>query len=256
MKLITYLLLFISISLHAQNTTFYGVLPVLSQTGRISQRIDYNIFISSTFDAFDRTIKDVKYPSKDLQFYFQPSIIYKFTPNFNVSASYTFQRGNPIYTDFTNENRLWEQCIIGRNFGKLRMTNRFRFEERFIQDRETNSYPFSTRLRYQVGFNMPLQGKTLDAKEFYLNTYNEFYFSLTGAKNATFSTDWAYAGIGYNTANMGRIEVGYLLQVSVRDEEKDLQYLNLMQVSWITNFNFSLKQLLLQAKKPVQETTK
>ena len=54
-----------------------------------------------------------------------------------------------------------------------RFTNRFRFEERFIQNKSLNSYPLSTRFRYQIGFNMPLQGKMLDVKEFYLNTENE-----------------------------------------------------------------------------------
>jgi len=244
MKKIICVLLFLAIGMcvQAQNVTFYGLLPAISQTGRISDKIDYNFFASTTIDAFKSIQNNVEYPTKDLQLYIQPSIIYKFSPDFNVAASYTYQRNNPLTGDYSNEHRLWQQCIFSKNFNKTRMTNRFRFEERFIQNRTTNEYPFSTRLRYQAGFNLALQGKTLDVKEFYFNTYNEFYFSLTGEKNATYSENWTYAGVGYRVSEVSRFEMGYLLQIAARDKQKDLRILNLIQISWITNFNFEKKK--------------
>ncbi len=231
-----------SFSCSAQNINFFGFLPAISQTGRISNRVDYNIFVSTTIDAFKSNYGGVDYPSKDLQLYIQPSVIYKFSPDLNTSVSYTYQRNNPLTGDYSNEHRIWEQLIYGHNFSKFRVTNRFRFEQRFIENRTTEMYPFSTRLRYQLGCNFPLQGKTLDPKEFYLNAYNEFYFSLTGAKNATYSENWTYAGIGYNLGFMGRLELGYLFQTSVRDAQGDLRFLNLCQVSWSTNFNIRLRK--------------
>jgi len=241
-KILTALLfIFIFIQVQAQNLSFYGLLPAISQTGRISKKIDYNFFASTTIDAFKSLQHDVNYPAKDFQLYIQPSVIYKFSPNVNIAVSYTYQRNNPLTDDYSNEHRLWQQCIVGHTFSKVRMTNRFRFEERFIQNRTTGDYPLSTRLRYQMGFNMPLQGKTLDEKEFYLNTYNEFYFSLTGTKNATYSENWTYAGIGYSYSKSSRIELGYLLQISARNKQQDLRILNLAQITWITNFNFKKK---------------
>lgn len=235
------LLICISFFSNAQNISFYGFLPAISQTGRISNRVDYNLFISSTIDAFKSNQHDVEYPAKDFQLYIQPSIIYKFSPDFNVAASYTYQRNNPLTKDYSNEHRLWQQCIFSRSIKKTRITNRFRFEERFIQNRATNDYPLSTRARYQLGINLPLQGKTLDNNEFYFNAYNEVYFSLTGTKNATYSENWTYAGLGYRISNTSRVEVGYLLQILVRDAKQDLRYLNLAQISWIANFNFKTK---------------
>jgi len=231
----------ISAHISAQNLSFYGVLPVWNQTGRISKKINYNLFISSTFDAFERKIDNVNYPANDMQFYFQPSIIYAFSQKFNVAGSYVYQRSNPINNNYVNENRLWQQMIYSHALNKGRMTHRLRFEERFIENRETNKAPLSTRLRYQIGFNMPLQGRTLDVKEFYLNTYNECYFSLTGTKNATYSENWSYAGIGYNLGNAGKLELGYLLQISARNTQQDLRFLDLAQVMWSTNFNFKKK---------------
>ena len=66
--------------------------------------------------------------------------------------------------------------------------------------------------------------------------YNECYFSLNGTKNATYSENWTYAGIGYNLGNMWRIELGYLYQIYVRNQAKDLRFLNLIQLMWVTNF--------------------
>jgi hypothetical protein len=224
-----------------QNLTFYGLLPVFNQTGRISDKFNYNFFLSSTFDAFKQTTNGISYPATDLQLYIQPSVIYVYSPNLNFSGSYTYQRNNPINENSTNEHRLWQQTIFSFNLDKGKITNRFRFEERFIQNKSLNTYPLSTRLRYQIGLNRPLQGKTLDQNEFYLNAYNEFYFSLTGNKNATYSENWSYLGVGYDIGKLGRLELGYMFQVLVRNKVSDLRLLNLAQIAWITNFNFKKK---------------
>jgi hypothetical protein len=208
--ILVYLTCFFSASI-AQNLTFYGVLPAISQTGRISKKWNYNIFVSTTIDAFKEKVNGVDYPASDLQLYIQPSVIYVSSPNFNVAASYTYQRNNPLLENYSNEHRLWQQAIFSIPASSGKITNRFHLEERFIQNRTTNTYPLSTRARYQLGFNVPLQGKTLDIHEFYFNTYNEMYFSLTGRKNATYSENWTYAGVGYTMGKMGKLELGYLL---------------------------------------------
>ena len=229
-------------AVHAQNLSFYGFLPALNQTGRISKKLNYNFFASTTYDAFDTHINNVYYPAADLQLYIQPSIIYLYSPNLNFSASYTYQRNNPFRGIFTNEHRLWQQCIFSVPVSKARWTNRLRFEERFIEIKASHKYPLSTRARYQIGLNFPLQGRTLDKHEFYLNTYNEFYASLSGSKNATYSENWSYLGIGNDLGKYGRLELGYMLQTFVRNAQHNYRFLNLVQVMWSTNFNFGKKK--------------
>lgn len=243
-KLLLLLILwsFLSEGLSAQNLTFYGVLPAWSQTGRITKKLNYNFFASTTIDAFDRTIEGIAYPATDFQLYLQPSLIYVYSPNLNFAGSYTYQRNNPFRDNFSNEHRLWEQVIYSLAAGNGKITNRFRLEQRFIQNRTTEKYPLATRFRFQLGFNRPLQGQTLDENEFYLNAYNEFYFSLTGTKNATYSENWTYAGIGYSLKGNKKLELGYLFQASVRNPQQDRRYLQLAQVSFITNFNFFQKE--------------
>ena len=102
-------LLFIrNISL-SQNLTFYGLLPAINQTDRISKKVNYNLFVSTTIDAFNQKINSVEYPATDLQFYLQPSIIYVHSTNLNFAGSYTYQRNNPFNGNFVNEHRLWQQ---------------------------------------------------------------------------------------------------------------------------------------------------
>lgn len=226
-----------------QNLTFYGFLPALSQTGRISDKFNYNVFLSTTINAFDSKWNGINYPATGLQLYVQPSIIYVHSANLNFSGSYTYQRNNPWNHLSTNENRFWEQMIFSHPLKQGRMTHRFRYEQRFIQKNHFSpAFPMSTRLRYQLGFMMPLQGKTLDENEFYMNVYNELYFSLTGFRNAVYSENWTYAGFGYNLGKMGRLEIGYLCQSFVRNGNHDYRYLQLCQLMWATNFNFKTKK--------------
>ena len=214
----------------AQSINLGGVLPVWNQTSKINEKLNYNLYISTIYDTFDTTVDGVQYPSSDLQIYIQHSLIYTLNPHWNFSGSYTFIRGNPFLANYVNEHRIWEQATYSHTINYGRMVHRLRFEQRFIQNRITNKYPLSTRLRYQLGYSMPLQGKTLDEKEFYFNTYNEFYFSFTGLKNATYSDNWSYIGSGYNFGEMGRLELGYLLQTTVRNTQKDLRFLHLLQI--------------------------
>ena len=230
------LFILISVLGQAQDLTFYGILPAINQTGKIYSKMNYNLFVSSTFDCFKREIGGQYFPATDLQFYFQPSLILNPGKGVNFALSYTYQRNNPLRTVFVNEHRLWQQVTFTESLEKFKLSNRFRFEERFIENKETGDYPLSTRLRYQLDFSIPLLMKK--DKGFYFHISNEFYFSLTGQKNAVYSENWAYLGLGWTIHKNQKLEFGYLNQVLVRDPLKDYRVLNLLQVSWITNFQF------------------
>jgi hypothetical protein len=238
-KRLPILCLFIAInySIWAQSISFFGALPAINLTARLTEKCNFNMFASTTIDAFTREIDGINYPSSDLQLYLQPSIVYNPTKQINFSFSYTYQRNNPFRTIFVNEHRLWQQAMFIKNLNKGKLTNRFRFEERFIENKLTEHYPLSTRLRYQIGYTVPLKRKQKETSKIYFNTYNEFYFSLSGQKNAFYSENWSYAGVGFNLSHYNKIELGYLFQTFVRNPAKDLRFLNLIQVTWIKNFN-------------------
>jgi hypothetical protein len=235
-KLLGLLMILTGLNCFSQNLSFYGLLPAISQTGKISNKLNYNIFVSSTFDAFNETIAHVNYPASDLQFYLQPSLIYQVKPRIQLAASYTFQRNNPISYNYSNEHRFWAQSNLFFSISKGKLNMRLRYEERFIENRLNSSFNLASRLRMQLGYNLPLNGPSIDPGEFYFNTYNESYFSLAGIKNSTYSENWTYFGFGYDLGKMGRLELGYLNQIFVRNLQHDLRILNLAQILWITHF--------------------
>lgn len=232
----TVLLMSNSLEVRADNYDLYGGLLLLSQTGRITDRFDYNFFASSTYNFSPTTFQGKSIPSRDTQLYLQPSIIFKKSANLNFALGYAYQKNNPLSEDFTDENRIWQQSVVSHQLGAGRMTHRFRFEERFIHDRKTGADPLSTRARYQLGYSMPLQGKELDPGEFYLNTFNEIYMSLTGQKNATYSENWTYAGIGYLIPGIGKLELGPVYQTAVINTAGDRRNFLVLQLGLSTTF--------------------
>lgn len=214
----------------------YGGLALLSQTGRISDSFDYNLFLSSTYNFTPVTFQGKSIPSRDTQLYLQPSVIYKYSPNLNLGLGYAYQKNNPLSQDFSDENRIWQQVLFSNGLGVGRMTHRFRFEERFIHDRTTGDTPLSTRARYQLGYSMPLEGRELDPGEFYLNMFNEVYLSLAGKKNATYSENWTYAGVGYLIPGVGKLEIGPVFQTAVIDTSGDRRNFLVLQLGLSTSF--------------------
>lgn len=188
------------------------------------------------YDVYSFTNKKVsgkEFKAGDIQAYFQTAINYQYLPDLQFSLGYIYQRSNPFDEEtFQNENRLFEQVTLLKGV----VSHRFRFEERFIEERMEDKIDFRTRLRYQIGAKIPLEGLILDAGENYLNMYNEFYFSSTGKRNALWSDDWIYLGIGHKTKEWGSFEAGPLVQWSRINEEKDTRTHYTLQVGWTLSF--------------------
>jgi hypothetical protein len=221
----------------ASELDLFGFRPYVSLSKTMGPRWEGNVFYAETINDSNSTFGGQRFVPRDLQSYFQTGLTYKQNPHLNFTAGYVFQRNNPLYQNFVNENRLWQQMIVSHAISYFSLSHRFRFEERFIQNRATkNTDPMATRLRYQLNFVAPLQGKEIDPGEFFFSAYNEFYFSTTGVRNAFYSENWSYAGFGFQTAKFGRIELGPLLQWAVIDRERDTRRILLVQLGWSYTF--------------------
>lgn len=216
----------------------YGARPFLSATHRIDERWDFNLFYAETVQTFNQTQNGELYTGRDLQSYWQPGLIYRSSPALNWTLGYVYQRNNPFSFDNTYENRLWQQVLYSQDLGEgKRLSHRLRLEERWIEEKTHSAhFPFSTRVRYQLAYVSPFQGPEIVTHSWFYSVYNEFYFSTSGNRNAFFSENWTYAGIGYQTSNWGRLEVGPLLIWSVINTRGDHRHLWLLQVG--SSFNF------------------
>lgn len=242
--LLLYLFFLLCSTSLAQRLPFFGVFPQYSQTGPITKRLNYNLFVSSTIDAFPQTVEKQVFPATNLQVYLQPSLHYKLSPNVQVSVGYAYVKHN-LFGLYVNENRLWAQVTGGHSLGgQNRLTHRLRYEERYPLRVSTQQWSYATLLRYHVSVNVPLYDTKKQKTGFFLSASNEAFLCLTGAKNgpisaknAFYGEDWVSAGAGYNAGKWGKFEAGYMFQDLIRDPAKNHRHLHLLQVSWSTNFS-------------------
>lgn len=99
-----------------------------------------------------------------------------------------------------NEHRIFQQFIIKQSIGIVKINHRYRFEQRFIENKD-----YKMRLRYFIGLNIPLK-KTSD---FYLSAYNEIFLNT---ESPVFDRNRLYGGLGYNINKNIRLEAGYMNQ--------------------------------------------
>jgi hypothetical protein len=232
----------------AQQWTFYGFFPAMSQSGSLSRKIQYNFFASATIDAVRRTVNAKEYPVTMLQYYLQPSLNYKLSPNFQIGLGYAYVKHN-LFGLRVNENRLWAQAVATYDLpilGHPKLSHRLRYEERYPLNMHTDQWSYATLLRYQVGFNWLLYDPGKKKTGFYVSASNEFFFCLTGAKNSPISSknafygeDWVYGGLGYSSGRLGKLEVGYMFQNLIRNPQQDHRHLHLLQATWAMSFDLS-----------------
>lgn len=102
-----------------------------------------------------------------------------------------------------NEHRIFQQFTSKQKVGKLGLSHRYRFEQRFVED------DFKMRFRYFLGFKLPLKQKEDNVSPLYLSAYNEVFLN---AESSVFDRNRVYGGLGYQFSKALRLELGYMNQ--------------------------------------------
>ncbi|MDO7602868.1 MAG: DUF2490 domain-containing protein [Flavobacteriaceae bacterium] len=102
-----------------------------------------------------------------------------------------------------NEHRIFQQFTSKQKVGKLFLTHRYRFEQRFVED------DFKARFRYFLAFKLPFKGTEEAPSKYYLSAYNEFFLNT---KSSVFDRNRVYGGLGYQLNKNVRLEAGYMNQ--------------------------------------------
>lgn len=232
MKRLLYILglsLFISSSF-ADELNSQGLRPFISYTHDVNSKWSFNLFYADTIKLSNEKYKGSSYPAHDLQSYLQLGLTYHKSKQLNYTFGYVYQRGNPWYQDYVNENRLWQQINYTHSVPTGMLAHRFRFEERFIENPDTKKSPLTTRLRYRLQYTYDFIDHKTDFDRLYFATYNEFYFDTTKSNKTNYNSDWIYAGIGFKKKNSKhQIEIGPLVQWS-KGQANNNQFLYLIQL--------------------------
>lgn len=150
---------------------------------------------------------------------------YNITDNSNLLLGYGYILSENYLGDSdekvsVNEHRIFQQFTTKQNIGKVGLSHRYRFEQRFVED------DFKLRLRYFLGINIPLQYKEDGKNPLYLSMYNEIFLNT---KSSVFDRNRVYGGLGYKFSKNLRLELGYMNQFfesSGRDQINVIAFVN------------------------------
>ncbi|APY07334.1 hypothetical protein BWZ20_03025 [Winogradskyella sp. J14-2] len=141
-----------------------------------------------------------------------------FSPK-DAGVKFTLGYGNVTtgeYGDSNNtfsENRIYQEALISQKLGgRFYLTHRFRYEQRFVEHQD-----FRTRYRYNIFLNIPIQGKELAPKIFYVAFYNELFINGQqdigdGRSVELFDRNRTYLGLGYVLNPKIRFQLGWMNQ--------------------------------------------
>lgn len=120
-----------------------------------------------------------------------------------------------------NEHRIYQQFITKQSIGKIKLSHRYRFEQRFVDS------DFKMRFRYFLSLKLPFSVEEDGSYKWYASSYNEIFLNT---KSSIFDRNRLYCGIGYNLNSNVRFEIGYMNQffeTGGRDQLNFITFVNL-----------------------------
>ena len=150
---------------------------------------------------------------------FRPGLLYNLTDNQTVGIGYTFfgtwDRNEMPHT-FEPEHRIFEQYIVDIEKGRLALSNRFRLEQRFIQQSSGNV--FAQRFRHQVQLKVRLATDSAFNKGSFLKLQNEVFLNIQNKQHLNgnfFDQTRPYAALGYRFTKKLEAELGWYYRVQL-----------------------------------------
>ena len=120
-----------------------------------------------------------------------------------------------------NEHRIYQQFITKQSIGKVKLSHRYRFEQRFVEN------DFRMRFRYFLSLNIPiLKNEEDEFDKWYLSSYNEIFLNT---ESSIFDRNRLYGGLGFRLNKKIRFELGYMNQffeTSSRDQLNIITFVN------------------------------
>lgn len=137
--------------------------------------------------------------------------------NVRWTVGYAFIETYP-YGDFPvanafPEHRIWQQALVGQTIGKVRLSHRYRLEQRMIGNAATGKFEdgrFENRFRYMAKATFNL---TKSEKPVFFAVYDEIFINFgEDVGYNLFDQNRLYGAIGFTLSQNVKLEVGYLNQ--------------------------------------------
>lgn len=167
------------------------------------------------------------------QFILHSLLGYKLNKNFSIWQGYAWS--TTYIPTFRREQRLYNDLVLESNYKKLKIENRVRFEERFLQDIEG----LSLRSRYRLKGSYPLDKKG----NWSAVLFDEIFFncnSHNSGPQAGLDQNRIYLGLNRKINEHFNIDGGYQLQHSHKKGADN----DILNHFILINLNLTLPQLI------------
>lgn len=227
-KVSIYFIVFITILLNnnfqAQNSYQFGVLPSLNLNKNLKKDWSLNSKLESRMQIqegqFNGVIdRDFKYVLTDISL----SAAKKVGLNSRVAGGYLIR-----FRDDEIIHRTLQQFSIVQKMSSYRIAHRLVSDQTF----SSNSRP-EFRFRYRLTFEIPLNGQSVDPKEFYVKLNSEL---LNAIQSAEYDLEVRVVPfLGYNINSVNKFEVGLDYRVNSFLNNMSNQSF-WMSVNWFVEF--------------------
>ena len=164
---------------------------------------------------FDGNWRRMGWGAEPQQLLLRPGLLYTIAPGVRIGGGYTYVATAP-YGELPSdtplrEHRLWQQLSVAQTIGRVSLSHRYRWEQRWIApvvDGETADYGYQQRARYMVRAQRPLGTAPRALTGF---VQEEVLLPVGHAGSAArFTQNRFGVGIGIPMGEGRRLDVGYL----------------------------------------------
>ncbi len=177
-------------------------------------------------------------------------ITYYLTDNTKLTAGYAyiaaFAEGNRTVT--LPEHRPWQQVQWHTKYGKKRMMQWFRLDERFRRNLVNpstldDSYNFNFRLRYNFFYDIPLSSKGIVPKSFSFVINDEVHINF-GKRIVynTFDQNRFYLGFKYQLTEQSNLQFGYMHLYQQLPSGNQYRNIHTPRLSYFQNIDLRRKE--------------
>ena len=145
------------------------------------------------------------------------------------TLGYGFIRSEPYIDEdekmTINENRIYQEFLTRHKVGRVGFAHRYRFEQRWIENRDD----MRLRYRYFLNVTVPINKTNIEQGAVYASAYNEIFIHGDGT---LFDRNRVYGALGYAIKDNLRVQAGYMTQVYQGEDN------NRGQTNFSLHFNF------------------
>ncbi|MGZ4116492.1 MAG: DUF2490 domain-containing protein, partial [Bacteroidia bacterium] len=203
------LIFFISASSYAQTAPrkiSYNNLVWFGDFSKINLNDKWSIY-------FDFGLRRTDWLNKWSQTLVRPGLTYALNANTSITAGVAWFN-NYTSTYIKPEYRGWQQILFTENYGRVKVNNRLRAEQRFnqnvVKDKLVNTFVYTNRFRYQLNVQVALNKPNIDYKTLYLVFADEVMINCGKEVSNYFDQNRLSAGVGYKLNDLFNITISYM----------------------------------------------